>query len=122
MSSDILLKPEPLARVRARKKRREADVKRRVRAACVERDGYCRWPAGLDPPCDGPSEWAHIGDKRRAKTIGQDPNVRHTLEGTMMLCKCHHGLIDEGLFEVHFRTDVGAQGPVLFYRRERKTA
>lgn len=44
--------------LKARKDRREAEVKDLVRADCVERDGYCI-SRDLDP-CSGPSEWMHL--------------------------------------------------------------
>jgi hypothetical protein len=46
--------------------------------------------------CDGVSEWAHLGDKKRFKTRGQAPEVRHTTAGSLMLCTKHHQDYDAG--------------------------
>jgi hypothetical protein len=100
-----LAKPEPRKRVKARKQRQEAKVVKSVRAQCVERDGYCAtvtkqtnaadaWTWMIQ--CDGVSEWAHLGDKKRFKTRGQAPEIRHTTAGSLMLCTKHHDDYDEG--------------------------
>jgi hypothetical protein len=95
--SIALAKLEPRKRVKARKRRHAAKVVKSVRAQCVERDGYCR--AGWDRPvalCHGVSEWAHLGDKKRFKTRGQAPEIRHTTAGSLMLCQKHHADYDAG--------------------------
>jgi hypothetical protein len=88
-------------RQKALGKRQEAKVVKSVRAACVERDGYCliasRVPFAvrvLLGACEGPSEWAHAEDKRRCFTRGQAPEVRHTSAGSCMLCHGHHVAYD----------------------------
>ena len=74
----------------------------RVRARCIERDGFCRLrikpgrgvthaPLG---ECRGPSEWAHLAPLRRFETRGRPPEERHTIIGSMMLCKRHHDLYE----------------------------
>lgn len=86
-----LAKPVPSA-VKARAvKRTEAAVIKAVRALCVLRDGYCLAARrGYASSCGGPSEWAHLGAKRRARTQRQDPMTRHVVNGSAMLCKIHH--------------------------------
>lgn len=87
-------KPEPRRREKARKKRAEAAVKAIVRDQVARRDGYCRlWGAPMGP-CGGPSEWAHLGDKRRSKTVGMDPEERHTTADSFMACRRHHQRYD----------------------------
>jgi len=102
-------KPGPTARSRAKRRRAEMAYAAVIRAVCVERDGYCRFaPLGN---CEGVSEWAHIGDKKRARTRGMKPEQRHTTGGSMMLCKRHHQQYDDGLRTIEFTTERGADGP-----------
>jgi hypothetical protein len=101
-----LAKPEPRKRVKGRKQRHAAKVVKSVRAQCVERDGYCKAGAAIRTQpwlesqrlgtCEGVSEWAHLGDKKRFKTRGQAPEIRHTTAGSLMLCTKHHDDYDEG--------------------------
>ncbi len=91
-------KPGPTAKARAKRRRAERPVVKSVRAQCVERDGYCRL-AALSP-CNGPSEWAHLGAKKRARTRGMLPEERHTKAGSFMACRRHHQLYDAGLIEI----------------------
>jgi hypothetical protein len=101
-------KPTPRKRVKAKRQRHAAKVVKSVRALCVERDGYCRltrdWSWELVMPtfgaCEGPSQWAHLGDKKRFKTRGQAPEVRHTTAGSLMLCDRHHDDYDEGRLNI----------------------
>lgn len=108
-------KPESRKRTKGRKDRAEAKVKKSVRAQCVERDGDCivesaffsnRGPFG-DPyrydeagdisgyeNCEGPSQWCHAHAKRRSKTRGQAPDVRHTTADSFMGCQKHHDEYD----------------------------
>ncbi len=44
--------------------------------------------------CVGQSQWAHEGESKRCHTRRQDPDVRHTTAGTMMLCRGHHDAFD----------------------------
>lgn len=111
-------------RLKARGQRQEAKVKKSVRAACVERDGYCllltRWPDqgapadrsvfSMVPACGGPSEWAHIGKHRRCHTRGQAPEARHTTKGSGMLCERHHDAYDSHAFDIEATTAVGMDG------------
>ncbi len=108
--------PKPLRgsakRAKARAKRQEAAHAKQVRAQCVERDGYCliatqrRQGAigGLAwlflERCDGPSEWAHVGQHRRCHTRGQSPEQRHTTSGSAMLCQKHHDAYDRHVFDL----------------------
>src|SRR3990167_5578532 len=101
-------KPEARAKSKRRKDRTEAAIKQAVRTACVNRDGFCRvahlrvgdvrqWANPYANPCESPSEWAHLGKQKRARTRGQDPAVRHTTAGSLMLCRGHHRQYDAGL-------------------------
>ena len=85
-----------------------------VRAACVLRDGYCRaLESCLAGGCEGPSEWAHLGPWRRARTMGQAPELRHHTQGSLMLCAFHHRLYDAHRLQID-ATVVGADGPLTF--------
>jgi len=98
-----ILKPVKRATVKRRKQRQARTVVTSIREQCFERDGYCRffldttfgvycYPEG----CKGPSEWAHLGEKKRFKTRGQPPEERHTTGGSLMLCRFHHHAYDRG--------------------------
>lgn len=102
--------PGPTARSRAKRRRADEKVASKVRAACVERDGYCR--LGFD--CDGRSEWAHLGDRRRAKTRGMAPTHRHSTAHSLMLCTRHHRRYDNRLIEIEPLTAEGANGPIRY--------
>ena len=103
---------------------REGHVKAVVRAECVARDGYCRAQGHGVGECDGPSEWAHFHSHRRSKTLGQEPEERHTKQGSLMLCKRHHQMYDGqvlGTQAERLAIDVadearGADGPLRFRR------
>ncbi len=99
----------PTATRRAKRRRAEARVAKHVRALCVERDGYCRL-MGLSP-CDGPSEWAHLGEKKRARTRGMSPEMRHTTSGSLMACSKHHRAYDAGKIGIAV-SETGADGPI----------
>jgi len=110
-------------RLKARTKRQEAKVAKSVRAACVERDGYCliqsRVPAAvrvLLGACEGLSEWAHVEEHRRFNTRGQAPEVRHTTAGSGMLCHGHHTAYDAHEFDFLVGAD-GMDGAVAVIRR-----
>lgn len=114
-------KPESRKRVQGRKARLEAKVKKEVRAACVERDGHCRLASGFTMgdtfthvvgQCDGPSEWAHLENKRRARTMRMRPEFRHTTAGTAMMCRAAHQRYDSGRLRLTFLTARGADGPI----------
>lgn len=106
--------------VRAKRKRTEAAVIKAVRAACVERDGYCRvWPSRVhsDLATAGESEWAHMPSHRRSKTLGMAPEERHSTAWTLMLCARHHDALDGRTLpklEIEPLTDRGADGPMRF--------
>ena len=114
-------KPEPRKRVKARRQRQAAKVVKSVRAQCVERDGYCRWARRwftntiYCPACSGPSEWAHFAEKKRYKTRGMSPEVRHTTAGSFMLCRLHHVAYDRThTLKIVPLTSKGADGPLQF--------
>ncbi len=109
-------KPGPTAKARAKRKRAESPVARRVRAICVERDGTCRYWKDIfadcfaSVECDGPSEWAHLEDYKRGRTRNMKPELRHTTTGTAMLCRKHHREYDAGRIRVVAFTGRGADG------------
>lgn len=126
--------------LKAKRDREEAKVEKAVRAECVKRDGYCRYgvlkigdvihpmramnaighlgaaDVVLSAMCDGPSEWAHLEDTRRARTMKMRPELRHHTKGTMMLCRKHHAQYDARLIRLRFVSAAGADGPLEFYR------
>ena len=111
MSRAPIPKGEPRARVKRRKTRSEAAVKRAVRAACVERDGFCRYAADeSDHVCEWPSEWAHWGPWRRARTRGMAPEERHCLTGSLMLCQPVHKAYDSGQLDIMALSHDGCEG------------
>lgn len=112
------------AKAKRRSKRHEAKVAKAVRAACVARDGYCliasRLPrsiAVLLGACEGPSEWAHVGEHRRCHTRGMEPEVRHTTAGSGMLCRGHHVAYDAHEFDFLEWSLDGMNGPFAVIRR-----
>ncbi len=112
-------KPGPTAKARAKRKLTDAKYAKLIRAVCVERDGYCRYggKAGDQIACAGPSEWAHLGDKTRAKTRGMAPEARHTTRDSLMLCKAHHDAYDgrrRPRLLIEMAGSCGADGPVYF--------
>ena len=125
-----MLSPQPKPRLRATEKRAnrrvEAKIKRQVRAACVERDHYCRlgsrfWRDDFmvntwTSDCDGESEWAHFDQYRRFKTRGKPAAERHTVQGSMMLCRKHHTDYDSGELAITALSERGADGPLEFKR------
>ena len=113
-----LVKPEPRKRRKAREDRREAKVERLVRERVIARDGYCRLPATVFGEHDGPSEWAHLGDWKRYRTVGRAPEDRHSTAGSLCLCRRHHTLYDRGAGDARIYIDVddvtcGADGNVI---------
>lgn len=120
-------KPEPRDKQKAREKRAEAVVISEVRKLVSDRDHYCRlyWFTqetrhaieDLFGPCAGKSEWAHMGDHRRFKTRGKEPEERHTTNGSLMLCEAHHRGArgyDTNYFSIEPLTARGANGPLRF--------
>jgi len=102
--------------VKAKRDRLEAKVKRAVRAACVERDGYCRmaWH-DVAGSCDGISEWAHLGEWKRCWTRGMPADDRHHTKGSFMLCRKHHREYDSGKIFIIYGNH-GANGQLLVTR------
>jgi hypothetical protein len=121
-------KPRPRQSVQRANRRVAAKIVRAVRAACVERDGTCRYAldAGAGDiwatisikvmECDGESQWAHLEDKRRFKTRGLPPEERHTTRESVMLCQRHHDDYDDRKLTVEFLTERGADGPLAWRR------
>ncbi len=106
-------KPGPTAKHRAKRRRAESPVVKTVRPQCVERDGYCKLTAlsAWTGSCRGPSQWMHLGEKKRARTRGMKPEQRHTTAGSMMGCEFHHDLYDTGKIALGL-TPEGANGPI----------
>ena len=106
-------KPESRKRQKSRETREARAVVTRVRSACVERDGRCRLAGTIfHSDCFGRSEWAHLKDKRRFKTVGQAPGQRHCTAGSLMLCQIHHGRYDRHELTIEPLTEHGADGTV----------
>lgn len=104
----------------------EQQVKKDVRELVEDRDGHCRFgPAQSDVlylmfgSCNGPSEWAHLEEKRRGRTRGMEAEERHTTGGSAKMCQRHHQAYDAGEFKGAFRTQRGADGPMVWYTAER---
>lgn len=107
----------------------EAAVIAVVRPQVVARDGYCRLGKNMLAamgPCQGPSEWAHLRGTRRNDTKHLPPEERHTVEGSIMLCRCHHEQYDGHFLGVSKQrlwieelTSERANGPLAFTRGDR---
>lgn len=117
-------KPEPRKRTKGRRERVEARVKKSVREQTVERDGYCliatRLPRALAVllgPCEGESEWAHVGRHRRCFTRGQQAEERHTTKGSGQLCRKHHRDYDAHKFDFTTTKRDGMDGTIGIVRR-----
>jgi hypothetical protein len=115
---------------KAKAKRVEKKVTVDVRAQCVARDGACRFQAdypgdrfagaNLDLTCSPPPEWAHMQAKRRSKTLGRPPEVRHTTADSLILCRRHHARYDgreRPRLEIEPLSTRGADGPLRFKER-----
>jgi hypothetical protein len=107
--------------VKGRKQRAERAVKQSVRAACVERDGFCaagrlsRHVLGHGTcMCVGWSEWAHLKGHRRSQTRGQASDIRHTTKHSLMLCTRHHAMEEAGVLRVVYLSARGCDGPIRF--------
>ncbi len=99
----------PTARARRARRAKDDRYATLIRKLVADRDGYCRigewenhpddWHADdveHDYGCEGKSEWAHLGDKKRGRTRGMPPDQRHTTAGSLMLCAKHHHAYDGG--------------------------
>lgn len=128
-------KPSKGTAKRARAKLRRADgaVAKRVREKVETRDGYCRLAVVLEGtsrdvlfdlfgPCSGPSEWAHL--VRRSATRGMAPEARHTSRDSVKFCHGHHQGRrghERHWFDIEYVTARGADGPLRFVvRRDRR--
>lgn len=111
-------------RLKGRKARAEARVKKQVRAECEERDGYCLvlTRVGIVGDCKGRSTWAHFAGHRRSQTRGLPPERRHDTRFSGMLCTKHHGQEERGVYQVVYRTVDYANGPVGWEPRQQKAA
>lgn len=107
-------------RLKGRKDRAEAKVKKQVRAEVEARDGYCLvLKLGL-PGCKGRSTWAHLNGHRRSQTRGMAPERRHDTRFSAMLCQRHHKQEEDGKYQVVYLTDQYADGPVQWAARQQK--
>jgi hypothetical protein len=121
-----LPKPVTRRRLKGRQARAEAQVKRKIRAVCVQRDGHCRAGGfnGLKdqrselfwPNCSYQSEWAHLHSRRRSKTRGQAPEIRHDTRHSLMLCRFHHAEYDQHRLQITDLSRKGCDGPLKFTR------
>ena len=120
--------PKPEKRSATKRRRDRADVAeaQRVREKCVDRDGYCRlgFPISVEKlsvvgMCGGPSEWMHLGAKKRAHTRGMAPEERHTTSYSMMGCRGHHHAYDQGKLAILGLSAEMADGPLRFERNGR---
>jgi hypothetical protein len=111
-------------RLKGRKDRTEAKVKRQVRAECVVRDGDClvtrATHSGPVSACKGPSTWAHFAGHRRSQTRGMAPERRHDTRFSGMLCERHHGQEESGTWQVVYHSIEYANGPISWAPREPK--
>ena len=129
MSGLLFPKPEKRSTTKGRKKRLEIKTAKTVRAECVLRDGYCRFSRDrsnmndaelgcvVSPRqigCVGPSEWAHLWKKTRARTVGMAPEDRHTTTDSVMLCRAMHRLLDAGRLVIEAKSARGADGPLRY--------
>lgn len=96
-----------------------------VRPQVEQRDGYCRATRvdGLIDlgDCDGPSEWAHFDEQKRWKTVGMEPEERHAVDGSLMLCRQHHWDYDHGKLGIEALTPEKTNG-VLRWSKDNQTA
>jgi hypothetical protein len=103
----------------------EVDIIDRVRAECVDRDGYCRIrQSGADAllgPCRSFSQWAHLEEHRRGKTRNQPPEERHQRKFSCMMCDGHHDLYDLHRFRITYLTDDAADGPLRYEKSSGET-
>lgn len=99
-------------KVKGRKDRAEAKVKKAVRAEVAERDGYCLVQKLGLPGCKGRSTWAHLAGHRRSQTRGMAPERRHDTRFTAMLCTRHHNQEERNTHRVVYHSVRYADGPV----------
>lgn len=111
-------------RLKGRKDRAEAKVKKQVRAEVEMRDGYCLvlTRVGILNDCKGPSEWAHFAGHRRSQTRGMAPERRHDTRFSGKLCRRHHKLEEDDKFQVVYRTAEYANGPIGWEPKQPKVA
>ncbi len=107
------------AKARAKRKRADDKYAKAVRFDCEQRDGYCRYGTTEHDftRCGWPAEWAHMGEKTRAKTRGMAPEARHTTADSLILCKSHHDAYDgrrRPRLRIEALTPLGADGPLRF--------
>lgn len=109
-------KPEPLARVRNRKRRRDQTADKVTRELVRMRDLDCRFPKEAREwwPCRGPWTRAHLGEFKRFKTRGKPPEERHRVDQSCGLCAGHHADYDAGELAITFTTHRGADDPMEF--------
>lgn len=87
-----------------------------VRLRVRLRDGRCRLGTvpGF-PPCEGPSEWAHLAPRQRWQTRGRPPEERHTTTWSAMLCRRAHRAYDRHELQIEAEDGTtGADGILRF--------
>jgi hypothetical protein len=108
-----------VARLRSRKKRKDDTYAAGIREQVAARDGYCRHGYDVSPgdrfsQCSGPSEWAHFGPWRRARTRGLKPEDQHTTAGSLMLCRRCHQAYDSGRLVIIAKSPRLCDGPLRY--------
>ena len=119
-----LEKPRTVKKIRTRPRRVSATQRKdlayaaSVRAAVLERDGFCRvgqlMSKASQKPCDGPLAWCHLQGHRRAQTRRMAPERRHSTAWTVMLCQFHADQEERRLLTYWALTDRGADGPMVW--------
>lgn len=113
-----LWKPEPRKKIKARKDRAEAEVKKRNRAIVAERDGYCRLGTraarAVFGDCQGFSEWNHLWKRSRSRNV--DSEERHATGVTAMHCQRHHYDVDHYVIKFEYKTERRADGPMRWWK------
>jgi hypothetical protein len=111
-------------RLKGRKDRAEARIKKQVRADVDTRDGYClvQTRAGILGECKGRSTWAHFAGHRRSQTRGMAPERRHDTRFSGKLCERHHALEESGKCAVIYKTADYADGEVGWEVKRSKVA
>ncbi len=123
MSHQTFFKPIRGVALLARREKRAVTVKLEQQAmqAAKKRDGgKCRWPRCEYAKKQLPIDAAHFIQHRG---IGGDPTGRRTASKALIvsLCRIHHSLFDLAEIDIQPLTDAHADGPLLFYVRDKET-
>jgi hypothetical protein len=97
------------------KQRKDLAYADKIKRKVDELDAWCRLEPlnarelALVGPCKGGMTWAHLPDWRRSKTRNEEPEKRHTLQGSFKCCVGHHAALDQKKFGIAHGED-GADG------------